>query len=120
VIFRRLRDQLDLIGREPLPEAFVASDDSAGFQMVRGPVHGEACIVIGRSRVHDVRVHVIVLRQFQRLLDHAPRVVFLMGLVEMTVAGNDLRFDIGFETLPHRLPPPKPPPEKPPPPPKEV
>ena len=120
MIFRRLRDQLDFIGREPLPEAGVAPDDLAGFQMVGGPVHGEAGVVIGRRRVHDVRVHVIVLRQFQRLPDHDACVIFLMGFVEMPIAGDDFRFDIGFETLSHRPPPPKPPPEKPPPPPKEV
>ena len=102
MVFRRLGDGLDLLLREPVAEPGVGPDDFAGFQVVGGAVHGEAGVVIGRRRVHQVRVHVVIACQFQRLGDHAPGVVFLMSLVEMPVTGDDLRLDVGLQSVSHR------------------
>ena len=102
MVFRRLGDDFYLVLREPVPEPGVGPDDLAGFQVVGGAVHGEAGVVVGRRRVHQVRVHGIVPGQFQRLGDDAPGVVFLMGLVEGPVPGDDFRFHVGLQSVSHR------------------
>ena len=100
VVFHRFFHGLALLGREEVLQEGIGHQDLARIDVVVVAAVHDAQVVIGGDDIDHIWIHGDALGSqhvgdFGALTDHGLDMIELVGLVEMGVAGQDLRFDIG-------------------------
>ena len=99
VVLHRLFHGLELFRREEVFQEGIGQEDLTRVDVVVFAAVHDAQVVIGGDDIDHIGIHVDALAgqhigEGGALTDHGLDMIELVGLVEMGVAGQDLRFDI--------------------------
>ncbi len=97
VVFHGFAHERDGRGREEAAQHRVGGEDFARDQVVAFTSRDEARVVVGRDDVGRALVGAPRPGQCEAALDDAPHVCDVVRLVEMRIAGDDLRFYVVFQ-----------------------
>ena len=90
MILRSLCSQFNSLGRKPLQQTRIATDNAARGQVMRLATLDNPQVVVGRRHIEDLRIHIIVRSKLQRLFDYSLRVVSAVARIKSIIARNNL------------------------------
>ena len=99
MVFSRLGNNLNLLGREPFSESIVCTDNTSALQMMRLTVYSQAKVVTGSSSKEHFLVDIILSAHRQCTVYNSQGMIFLMGFVEGSIPVYDLFINIVMETF---------------------
>ena len=93
MVLHRFLHDIDLLGREPLLQTGISSENLAAGDVVDGTRTAHAKVVIGGNGIHHINICTRATRQLQRVGDDTLHMAQAMGAAKGHITRQDARFD---------------------------